>query len=210
MARTSRAEPAATKRPLRSSAVVRELIVEAARACFAERGYAGTTTRQIARRAGVVENLIFKHFGNKAGLFDAAVVQPFRRAVDTFTERSQVDDGEPRSGESVARGYVEALYDLLEGHGELLLAVMADRSRAQPLVGLMEELERIGYSEMDAQGWPGANVKVLARLHFGMVAFNAAFGEALYPGGGGPSRDEVIDEMTAFLVHGSAHRTSSS
>jgi AcrR family transcriptional regulator len=207
MARTSRAEPAATKRPLRSSAVVRGLIVEAARACFAERGYAGTTTRQIARRAGVVENLIFKHFGNKAGLFDAAVVQPFRRAVDAFTERSQADDGELRSGESVARRYVEALYDLLEGHGELLLAVMADRSGAQPLVGLMEELERIGYSEMDAQGWPGANVKVLARLHFGMVAFNAAFGDALYPGGGGPSRDEVIDEMTAFLVHGSAHRT---
>jgi AcrR family transcriptional regulator len=207
MARTSRAEPAATKRPLRSSAVVRELIVEAARACFAERGYAGTTTRQIARRAGVVENLIFKHFGNKAGLFDAAVVQPFRHAVDTFTERSQADDGGSRSGESVARRYVEALYDLLEGHGELLLALMVDRSGAQPLVGLMEELERIGYSEMDAQGWPGANVKVLARLHFGMVAFNAAFGEALYPGGGGPSRDEVIDEMTAFLVHGSAHRT---
>ncbi|HWF53113.1 MAG TPA: helix-turn-helix domain-containing protein [Solirubrobacteraceae bacterium] len=186
---------------------MRELIIDAARSCFSERGYAGTTTRQVASRAGVVENLIFKHFGSKAALFEAAVIEPFRRAADTFVARAIASEDVPQPGEAVARQYVEALYDLLEGHGELLLAATADRSGAQPLLGLMEELERIGTSEMAARDWPGANVKVLARLHFGMVAFNAAFGDALYPTGtGAPTREEVIDEMTAFIVHGSAHR----
>jgi AcrR family transcriptional regulator len=182
-------------------------MLDAARACFAQSGYAGTSTRQVAARAGVVENLIFKHFGNKAGLFEAAVVEPFRSAVDDFKTRSTQGGDELLSGETIARRYVESLYDLLEGHSELLLAVIGDRGGAEPLLGLMEELEQLGNSVMGAQDWPGANIKVLARLHFGMVAFNAAFGDTLYPAGGGaPSREEVIEEMTAFLVHGSAHR----
>jgi AcrR family transcriptional regulator len=182
-------------------------MLDAARTCFAQAGYAGTSTRQVAARAGVVENLIFKHFGTKAGLFEAAVVEPFRHAVDEFKTRSTLSGDEPLSGEMIARRYVESLYDLLEGHSELLLAVMGDRGGGEALLELMEELEQLGNSVMGAQRWPGANIKVLARLHFGMVVFNAAFGDALYPAGGGtPSREEVIDEMTAFLVHGSAHR----
>ena len=198
---------APAKRPLRSTEVVRELMLDAARACFAESGYAGTSTRQIAKRAGVVENLIFKHFESKAGLFEAAVVEPFQTAVNSFTAEWSASVEQPHAGEDTARRYIEALFDLLEGHAELLLALMADRRGEGSLAPVMEELERVGMSEITAQGWSGMNVRVLARLHFGMVAFNAAFGDALYPPGEGrPTRAEIIDEMTAFLVHGSAHR----
>jgi AcrR family transcriptional regulator len=195
------------KRPLRSTAVVRELILNAARTCFAESGYAGTTTRQIAKRAGVVENLIFKQFGSKASLFEAAVVAPFRAALDDFTRRWTAGDDTPGSGEFTAREYVEALYDLLEGHAELLLAIMADRRGERPLVPLMRELERVATSVLDSQGWSGVDITVLARLHFGMVAFNAAFGDSLYPvGDGGPTRERIVNEAIAFMVHGTAHR----
>ena len=197
------------KRPLRSTEVVRELMLDAARACFAESGYAGTSTRQIAARAGVVENLIFKHFGSKAALFEAAVVEPFREAVESFSSDWSASAEQPHAGEDTARRYIESLFDLLEGHAELLLALMADRRGERSLLPVMEELERVGMTELAAQGWTGMNVRVLARLHFGMVAFNAAFGDGLYPPGEGrPSREEIIDEMAAFLVHGSAHRAS--
>lgn len=79
-----------------------------------------------------------------------------------------------------AREYVEAPYDLLEGHGELLLAIMGDRRGERPLVPLMRELGRVAAAQMDSHGWVGVDIGVLARLHFGMVAFNAAFGEVLY------------------------------
>ena len=44
-------------------------IVEAAKPLFARHGFAGTTTRQIARAAGVSEALVFQHFPSKAALY---------------------------------------------------------------------------------------------------------------------------------------------
>ncbi len=49
----------------------RDRLVEAARQLFAERGYAATTTRAVAERAGVNEVTLFRRFGNKAGLLRA-------------------------------------------------------------------------------------------------------------------------------------------
>ena len=43
-------------------------IVEAAIYCFAENGYAATATNTIARRAGVAEGTIFRHFATKKDL----------------------------------------------------------------------------------------------------------------------------------------------
>ncbi len=51
----------------------RELLLEAALALFAERGYDRTTTRDVAERAGVDAALIKRHFGSKDGLYLAAL-----------------------------------------------------------------------------------------------------------------------------------------
>ncbi len=56
------------------------LINEAAREVFAERGY-GATTREIASRAGVSHDLIFRYFDSKEKLFFDAVVAPLLDAV---------------------------------------------------------------------------------------------------------------------------------
>jgi AcrR family transcriptional regulator len=45
-----------------------ERLLDAASSLFAERGYAATTTRAIAERAGVNEVTVFRRFGTKAGL----------------------------------------------------------------------------------------------------------------------------------------------
>jgi AcrR family transcriptional regulator len=45
-----------------------ERVLDAASSLFAERGYAATTTRAIAERAGVNEVTVFRRFGTKAGL----------------------------------------------------------------------------------------------------------------------------------------------
>lgn len=49
----------------------RAAIVKAVRRVFAERGFHGTTTRQLAEAAGVSEALLFKHFPNKEALYTA-------------------------------------------------------------------------------------------------------------------------------------------
>jgi AcrR family transcriptional regulator len=47
----------------------RQLILNAARRCFARNGFAGTTTRSVAAAAAISEGLLFKHFPTKSALY---------------------------------------------------------------------------------------------------------------------------------------------
>ena len=47
----------------------RQLILGAARRCFARNGFAGTTTKSVAAAAAISEGLLFKHFPSKAALY---------------------------------------------------------------------------------------------------------------------------------------------
>ncbi len=52
-------------------------IIDAALTLFAEKGFAGTRTREIADAAGISETLIFQHFKTKEGLIKAALASLF-------------------------------------------------------------------------------------------------------------------------------------
>jgi AcrR family transcriptional regulator len=54
-----------------SSEERRTAIIKAVRKLFAEKGFYGTTTRELADAAGVSEALLFKHFPSKETLFSA-------------------------------------------------------------------------------------------------------------------------------------------
>jgi AcrR family transcriptional regulator len=47
----------------------RELILNAAKRCFARHGFAGTTTKSVAAAASISEGLLFKHFPTKSALY---------------------------------------------------------------------------------------------------------------------------------------------
>jgi AcrR family transcriptional regulator len=47
----------------------RQLILSAAKRCFARHGFAGTTTKSVATAASISEGLLFKHFPSKAALY---------------------------------------------------------------------------------------------------------------------------------------------
>jgi AcrR family transcriptional regulator len=80
----------------------RAAILEAARHTFTERGYARTTLREIARRAGVTHGLISRQFSSKEQLFLAAV--PGNRDLE------QTAAGDPATlPERIARGFVERM-----------------------------------------------------------------------------------------------------
>ena len=77
----------ATETPTRKSADVRrDEIVEAARAEFAIGGLHGTSTEDIARRAGVSQPSVFRLFGTKKELFLETVRRGFRHVLEVFQE----------------------------------------------------------------------------------------------------------------------------
>lgn len=47
----------------------RQLILNAAKRCFARHGFAGTTTKSVAAAASISEALLFKHFPSKSALY---------------------------------------------------------------------------------------------------------------------------------------------
>lgn len=73
----------------------RDRILAAALSEFANRGFDGTTTAEIARRAGVTQPLVHYHFDSKDALWHATVEEAFRTAVASFagvdTELADLD-----------------------------------------------------------------------------------------------------------------------
>jgi TetR/AcrR family transcriptional regulator len=86
-----RPRPAATRAPRRERLTTcerRQQIIDVAGALFAERGYAGTTTRRVAERAGVTEAVIFRHFPDKDALYAAVLdSKAAQSSIDEWVER---------------------------------------------------------------------------------------------------------------------------
>ncbi len=71
----------------------RQAIVEAVRGVFAENGFDGTTTRELAKTAGVSEALLYKHFPSKESLY-AAMLEACAKGP-TFAEFNRILALEP-------------------------------------------------------------------------------------------------------------------
>lgn len=66
----------------------KEAIVDAVQDLFAEKGFDGTTTRELAKAAGVSEALLYKHFPSKESLY-AAMLDGCAKGP-TFAEASRI------------------------------------------------------------------------------------------------------------------------
>lgn len=95
--------PVTTMRPGTRSEHNRERILAAARHAFAAQGFRGATLRSIAGEVGVDVALIAHYFGNKQGLFAAAMKMPDRAHL---VVREALTAPAEEAGEVLARGYL--------------------------------------------------------------------------------------------------------
>jgi TetR/AcrR family transcriptional regulator len=72
-------EATRTRNPERT----KRAVLDAAEKLFAERGFTGTSMRDVADASGISQPLIQYHFGHKEGLYEAAL----RRAVEAYAAR---------------------------------------------------------------------------------------------------------------------------
>lgn len=78
------------------AAATHKTILTAARACFAASGLAATTTREIAKRAGVTQPLLHHYFGSKEALFDAVLLEAVEEYDASQAAQWELPDGDLR------------------------------------------------------------------------------------------------------------------
>jgi AcrR family transcriptional regulator len=90
----SRELPGVVRLRDQQEALTRHTILSAARALFAERGYAGTPVRLLAQKAGVAPQTIYATYGSKAGVLAGLpdLVDEEAGVTDLFRARTSTDD----------------------------------------------------------------------------------------------------------------------
>lgn len=149
-------------RPIRKqqqrSIVTQHKLLDAATEAFSENGFKGTSTRDIADRAGVHHPLITYHFKNKKQLWRAAADRIFRDFNIALVKGiSEVPESDPRHrAEAFIRTYVHyahnqpALHKIIlqeSSHPSDRLDWLIDnhlRPIFTEVVGYIEDLQKVG------------------------------------------------------------------
>ena len=115
----------------------REQLLDVAAQLFSTRGYAGATTAQIAKEAGITEPIIYRHFKSKRDLFVALIERTGRQTLEQWESDLQgVEDpgarlvkiiGEnPMVSEKGRDGYRVLLQSISEVDDELIHKAVSD------------------------------------------------------------------------------------
>jgi AcrR family transcriptional regulator len=143
-------EPRGSRRE--RSSEKRARVLEAARACFGEAGFAGATVEAIALRAGVSNGLLYQFFRGKEHLFEVVLQEIISDWVREMAPRPGAAESAADTLAGMFRRSVEfcrqhpLLPALLRGDAELQLSRIraAGRDRVQPHRDLVASLLRRG------------------------------------------------------------------
>lgn len=180
----------------------RERFLAAARELFAEKHYSGTSTREIAERAGIADALLFRNFGSKSALFAEAVLGPIREFARTW-EEFQARAVE-MSDVELGYEFVARFYDVLWANRRLIMSYIAE-SAVDPDILPLEESPLfvdtvralVDWCQRAFEDRPATSVdpEIGARASIGMFLSMALFDDWFAGGDVQPRRAEVIDEL---------------
>ena len=156
-----------------TAAARRDDVLDAAMIEFADHGFEGASTEDIARRAGISQPYLFRLFGTKKELFKASVARCLRETLEVFQRAA-----EGKRGKEALEAIGEAYRQQLEQDRSRLRAQMtAYVACDDPEI---REVVRAGYGDLVAYvrrvsgaDWPtvwsffagGMLLNVLASMH---------------------------------------------
>jgi len=98
----------------------RERILEVASRLFAERGYKGTSVRDIAAELGIANPSLYYHFKSKSDLLVELLKEPLRRVEIAVAEAEEL------SGDARTRRVIAGMLEALEVHSGIALTASRD------------------------------------------------------------------------------------
>ncbi|WP_405136500.1 TetR/AcrR family transcriptional regulator [Nocardia sp. NBC_01388] len=194
-----------TDRRRRSSAEVRNLIIDAASAEFIDIGFERTSIKSIARRASVTESMVYRHFTSKAELFQATAAEPLVEFMNGFAATLGTDTR--LSPTDVTFRFISGLYDLCTTNRQILVSLVAGAGEdkltgeGSPLTPCLHALMDGVHRYMTASGATAtSDLRHAVRLAVALVLGTALGGDALFPTAA-DSRD-IKSSLTQFVLFG--------
>jgi AcrR family transcriptional regulator len=196
----------------RSGEQSRAMLLAAARQLFRERGFGSTGTRDIASAAGVPEKLIFRHYGGKAELFDAAARAQIEEFIDAFFESWTTRRPDTYSLDGLTREFIAAFLDFAESNRQILIDLInlhgtgsaAPASAAMsPFVGLFTKMEELASTEAARHGLRTDRAGRDVRFTFGTVVSAVLLSDVLYSESyPRPPRETLVGQLSDYVLSG--------
>lgn len=197
--------------PRRTTEEVRELILDAANDLFVEHGYAQTSMRDIAARAGISLSVLYRQFGGKDELFAATLLAPFLETFDEFAAawRDQVDT--PWDDERLVREFVRDLYRNTVEHRDSLVTLLAAGQDStshllaqtrERLEGGLHELRLMAEHEADRRDWLRREALAFSNSLIIAMVVGSVLLQPLLAGTLADDDEGMIDAATHMAMYG--------
>lgn len=192
---------------LPSEPEVQDRILNAAQCLFARQGFERTTTRELARMAGVAEGTLFRHFDSKKAILVAVATRGWVELLtDLLTELSGMG-----SYRAIAQLMRRRMLNL--GPNADLMRVcfleaqfhpdLRDRIQAEVITKMMDVAEAFVQTAMDQGIYRPLNPRVVAEVFLGMFTI-AGFSQAtlLEPDASPQARQEMAETLADIFLRG--------
>lgn len=197
---------------------VRDRALAAAHELFTAQGYHATTTKEICAKAGISEPSLFRHFGSKAELFEATVLEPFTAFITSWTDswdQLPAADPVPDLAESLLGGLFKLVHEDRNLFRELIAArtdPQNDLHRSAISISLqvrdgLRAVHDAGLKIAAAHDLRGLDPPATIASVASMVIGSVILEDWIIPAGTRkPSQQRMITEMARLVTDGIEHR----
>jgi AcrR family transcriptional regulator len=202
--------PQAPAKSRMNAAQRRAAIVDTAIELFANRGFRGTTTRELAAAVGVSEPVLYQHFETKRALYDAILEGQCGGQEESIVEEieSLSKAGEPRAFFTrLASGLldwylVDPRYARLLMFSSLEKHELADLFYARHVAMFYQVVTPFIERQIAEGRFRAMDAMLAARIFSGMVAHQGVIYSIYCPGELQGSRDEVVRSVVDIFLNG--------
>jgi AcrR family transcriptional regulator len=185
----------------------REKILKVAQQLFARNGYDGTTTKELAEKAGIAEGTLFRHFTNKKAILVEVATQGWVDLLtDLLTELSEM-----ASYEAISHVMYKRMLRLGDNYDMMRVCFMEvqfhqdlrDRIQSEVIEKMTDVAEAFFQTAMERGVYRRMNPRVIAQVFLGMFVVAGFSHETIFQPGANPREmKEMAEGLADIFLNG--------
>jgi AcrR family transcriptional regulator len=181
----------------------RDKILKAAQKLFARHGYDGTTTKELAEKAGIAEGTLFRHFANKKAILVEVATQGWVDLLtDLLTELSEM-----ASYEAISHVMYKRMLRLGDNYDMMRVCFMEvqfhqdlrERIQSEVIEKMTDVAEAFFQTAMERGVYRRMNPRVIAQVFLGMFVVAGFSHETIVQPGATPQDMKDMAEGLADI-----------